>query len=68
MWRQSSWVAAAGLNAVVADLTGFTELVRTPTWILAGGGGLALCMGTLGAAVAAWRVVRVDPLHHLETE
>jgi len=61
-------VAAAGLNAVVADLTGFTELVRTPTWILAGGGGLALCMGTLGAAVAAWRVVRVDPLHHLETE
>jgi len=60
--------AAAGLNAVVADLTGFAELVRTPLWILGGGTALALLVGTLGAAVAAWRVVRVDPLHYLETE
>jgi putative ABC transport system permease protein len=59
-------IAAGGLNAVVADLTGFSELVRTPLWILAGGATLALFMGTLGAAVAAWRVVRTDPLAHLE--
>jgi putative ABC transport system permease protein len=57
--------AAGALNVVVADLTGFTELVRTPLWILAGGAGLAVLMGTIGAAVAAWRVVRVDPLGHL---
>ncbi|MFB6228876.1 MAG: ABC transporter permease [Halobacteriales archaeon] len=58
-------VAAGTLNAVIADLTGFAKLVRTPLWILAGGAGLAILMGTLGAAVAAWRVVRVDPLRHL---
>jgi putative ABC transport system permease protein len=58
-------IAASALNAVVADLTGFTELVRTPLWVLGGGAALALLMGTLGAAVAAWRVVRVDPLVHL---
>jgi len=58
-------LAAPALNAVVADLTGFAELIRTPLWILAGGAGLAILMGTLGAAVAAWRVVRVDPLQHL---
>jgi putative ABC transport system permease protein len=58
-------IAARALNAIVADLTGFTELVRTPLWVLAGGAGLAVLMGTLGAAIAAWRVVRVDPLGHL---
>jgi putative ABC transport system permease protein len=58
--------AADALNAVVVDLTGFGGLVRTPPWILGGGAGLALLMGTLGAAVAAWRVVRVDPLRNLD--
>ena len=58
--------AAGALNAVVVDLTGFAGLVRTPPWILGGGAGLALLMGTLGAAVAAWRVVRVDPLRNLD--
>jgi putative ABC transport system permease protein len=58
-------VAAGALNAVITDLTGFAQLIRTPLWLLAGGAGLAILMGTLGAAVAAWRVVRVDPLRHL---
>jgi len=58
-------IAAGALNAVVADLTGFAELVRTPLWVLAGGGVLAVLMGALGATVAAWRVVRTDPLAHL---
>jgi len=58
-------VAAVGLNAVVADLTGFTGLVRTPLWVLAMGSVLALVMGSVGAATAAWRVVRTDPLAHL---
>jgi putative ABC transport system permease protein len=58
--------AAGVLNAVVVDLTGFGGLVRTPPWILGGGAGLALLMGTLGAAVAAWRIVRVGPLRHLD--
>lgn len=59
-------VAAGALNGLVTDLTGFTELIRTPTWLLVAGACLAFVMGLLGAGITARQVVRVSPLKHLE--
>lgn len=50
------------LNGVIADLTGFTELIKTPLWLFGAGFGLALSMGLLGALVAGWQVLRLEPL------
>ena len=59
-------LVAGALNGVIADLTGFAALVKTPPWVLAGGMGLALAMGVAGAVVAGLRVARIGPLSHLE--
>jgi putative ABC transport system permease protein len=50
------------VNGFVADLTGFTELIKTPLWLYGVGLGLALSMGTLGSLVAGWRAASIDPL------
>jgi putative ABC transport system permease protein len=53
------------VNGLVADLTGFTELIRTPLWLYGAGLGLALSMGLLGSLVAGWRAASIDPLRTL---
>jgi putative ABC transport system permease protein len=56
---------AALLDHGIELVTGYSGLVRTPVWLLAGGLALALVMGVLGAAAAGWRVARLDPLEQL---
>jgi putative ABC transport system permease protein len=56
------------VNGFVADLTGFTELIKTPLWLYAVGLGLALSMGLLGSLVAGWRAARIDPLETLSRQ
>lgn len=55
-------LGVVGLNALLAELLGFSNLVRTPPWIYLLGGGVAVGMGVLGGLVAAWRVSRIPPL------
>jgi nucleoside-diphosphate-sugar epimerase len=50
------------LVELIADLTGFTELIKTPLWLFGAGFGLALSMGLLGALVAGRQVLRLEPL------
>ena len=57
--------ARTALNRVVADLTGFPDLVTTPPWLLAGAVALAAVVGVGGSTVAGWRVSRISPLAHL---
>ncbi len=52
----------AGLNPVIANLSGFTELIKLPWWILGAGGGLAFLTGLIGAVFAGWRI------HHTPSE
>lgn len=58
-------LAARGLNDLLADLTGFSNLVRTPPWVLAVGLAVALGMGIVGATAGGVRVLRLDPLERL---
>ena len=53
------------VNGLVADLTGFTELIETPLWLYGAGLGLALSMGLFGSLVAGWRAASIDPLRTL---
>jgi putative ABC transport system permease protein len=53
------------LNRVVADLAGFSGLLATPPWLLAGALVLAAVVGVGGSTVAGWRVSRLSPLAHL---
>ena len=53
------------VNGVVADLTGFVELIKTPLWLYGVGLGMALSMGLLGSLVAGWRAASIDPLETL---
>ena len=53
------------LNRVVADLAGFSGLLATPPWLLAGALALAAVVGVGGSTVAGWRVSRLSPLAHL---
>jgi putative ABC transport system permease protein len=53
------------VNGIVADLTGFRELIKTPLWLFGIGLGLALSMGLLGSLVAGWRAARINPLETL---
>lgn len=52
----------SALNAVVRDLTGFSDLVEIPAWLIGAGFLIALGVGTAGATVAGWRVGRLDSL------
>ncbi|MEF8825317.1 MAG: ABC transporter permease, partial [Halapricum sp.] len=57
--------ATRSLNRIVADLTGFPNLIKLPPWLFVTGIVLAVVMGALGATVAGWRVGRLSPLAHL---
>lgn len=57
--------ASTLLNRVVADLSGFPDLLATPPWLLAGSVALAAVVGLGGSTVAGWRVSRLSPLAHL---
>ena len=58
--------AAEGLNRLGEMLVGFEGLVQVPDEILVVGFGIATVVGTLSAAVVAWRVSRLDTLESLE--
>lgn len=53
------------LNWLAVGLVGFEDLVRSPRWVYLVGGGIALGIGVLGAAVAAWRIAAIRPLSEL---
>ena len=57
--------AIGGLNAVLAELSGFANLAKAPWWVYAVGVGLAVTMGVLGSTVAGRQVARLSPLDHL---
>lgn len=54
------------VNDAVGQVTGFSNLITTPAWLLAAGFCLAIAMGIVGASVAGWRVTRLSPLDHLQ--
>ncbi|MEF8825474.1 MAG: ABC transporter permease, partial [Haloarculaceae archaeon] len=58
--------ATRGLNRVVADLTGFPNLIKLPPWLFATAIVLAVVMGVLGSTAAGWRVGRLSPMAHLQ--
>jgi len=58
--------AAEGLNRLGEMLVGFEGLVQVPDEILVVGFGIATVVGTLSAAVVAWRVSRLDTLKSLD--
>ena len=58
--------SARVLNRVIAEVVGFEGLVRIEPIFLGGGFVLAVCIGTLSAAIAAWRLSRLPPIHRLE--
>jgi len=54
--------AARGLNRLAEALVGFDGLVQVSPRILAGGFGIATVVGTISAAVVAWRISKLDTL------
>lgn len=58
--------AARLFNRLIAALVGFDGLVQLEPRFLVGGFVLAVCIGTLSAAVAAWRLSRLPPIHRLQ--
>jgi putative ABC transport system permease protein len=57
--------AVDAVNRLVADLSGFPELIKIPPWLLVAGASLAIVVGLLGSIAAAWQVTRLSPLAHL---
>ena len=55
------------LNDVIERIIGFEGLVQISPTLLAGGFAIAIVIGTAGAAVAAWRLARLPPLHRLQS-
>lgn len=53
------------LNRLAHAVVGFDGLVQTLPEIYIGGFLIAVCIGTLSAALAGWRVGRTPPLEHL---
>jgi putative ABC transport system permease protein len=58
--------AARLLNRLITAIVGFEGLVQLETRFLLGGFVLAVCIGTLSAAIAAWRLSRLPPIHRLQ--
>lgn len=58
--------AAWLLNRVITAIVGFEGLVQLETRFLLGGFVLAVVIGTLSAAIAAWRLSRLPPIHRLQ--
>ncbi|WP_255150036.1 ABC transporter permease [Halorarius halobius] len=59
--------AVDALNRVLADLSGFPNLVKTPWWVYASGVTLATLMGVIGSTVAGRQVATLSPLDHLRS-
>lgn len=57
--------AANILNQIGAMLVGFEGLVQVPNKILVVGFGIATVVGTLSAAIVAWRISRLETLDSL---
>lgn len=57
---------ARALNRVITDVVGFEGLVQIEQTFLLGGFALAVCIGALSAAIAAWRLSRLPPIHRLQ--
>ena len=53
------------LNRIAEALVGFDGLVQVPTEMLFVGFGIATVVGTVSAAVVAWRISRLDTLEAL---
>lgn len=53
------------LNRIAERLVGFDGLVKVPTEMLFVGFGIATVVGTVSAAVVAWRISRLDTLEAL---
>lgn len=62
----STPLLAGLLNAIAADVVGFTGLVQTPALVYWIGGGIAGGVALLSALVAGWRVAAIPPLSHLQ--
>jgi putative ABC transport system permease protein len=58
--------AARLLNRLMAALVGFEGLVQLQPRFLVGGFVIALGIGTLSAATAAWRLSRLPPINRLQ--
>lgn len=58
--------AARGLNRLIAAIVGFEGLVQLEMRFLLGGFIIAVGIGTLSAAIAAWRLSRLPPIHRLQ--
>lgn len=56
---------AWALNAVAADIVGFTGLVQTPTVVYYLGASIAVGVAFISATAAAWRVTQIEPLQQL---
>ncbi len=52
---------AGSINSVINDIVGFAELIKLPLWVIATGTSMGLCIGVLGAIVAAVRIAGVSP-------
>lgn len=58
--------ATIAMNAVIERLVGFEGLIQIQPAFIAAGFAIAVCIGTLGAAIAAWRLSRLPPIHRLQ--
>lgn len=57
---------AAGVNTAVNSFIGFPNLIKTPLWVMTIGFGVAICIGSLGAVIAALRLASISPLLHID--
>lgn len=59
-------IAVITLDLAAAWLVGFESLLRTPPLVYAGGAGIAVGIGTIGAVIAGWQIARLPSLAQLE--
>ena len=57
--------AVSVLNELSAFLVGFEGLVQTADWIYLTGLAIAVCVGTVAAVIAGWRITRTPAIEHL---
>jgi putative ABC transport system permease protein len=58
--------AARLLNRLITEIVGFDGLVQLQPRFFVGGFVLAVGIGTVSAAIAAWRISRLPPIHRLQ--
>jgi len=54
------------VNWIVESATGFENLITLPGWAIGSGLALAVGVGTMGALIAGWLVLRVPTLENLD--